>query len=182
MNPPALLPSAALVAVMLTLASFIELAVPLFAAPLDRPGRRATNLGLTVLTVVFNWALTSSAMDTGVRIPAAVNDDDIHILPDGTVRSNATVFGKLRLAQVRAPEGLQAVGDNDFAPTATSGAPAPLPRGTSTTLTQRVLEGSNVDLATAMTDLIDAQRGYEMASKAINTQDHLYEIANGVKR
>ena len=33
-----------------------------------------------------------------------------------------------------------------------------------------------------MTDLIDAQRGYEMASKAINTQDRLYEIANGVKR
>ena len=126
--------------------------------------------------------LTSSGMDTGVRIPVAVNDDDIHIFPDGTVRSNATVFGKLRLAQVRAPEGLQAVGDNDFAPTATSGAPAPLPRGTSTTLTQRVLEGSNVDLATAMTDLIDAQRGYEMASKAINTQDRLYEIANGVKR
>ena len=33
-----------------------------------------------------------------------------------------------------------------------------------------------------MTDLIDAQRGYEMASKAITTQDRLMEIANGVKR
>jgi flagellar basal-body rod protein FlgG len=126
--------------------------------------------------------VTATGMDTGIRIPNAVNDDDIHVLPDGTVRSNAATYGKLRLVQVRAPEGLQAVGDNDFAPTAASGAPAPLARGTSTTLAQRVLEGSNVDLATAMTDLIDAQRGYEMASKAINTQDRLYEIANQVKR
>jgi flagellar basal-body rod protein FlgG len=126
--------------------------------------------------------VTTSGMDTGIRVPSGVADDDIHILPDGTVRTNATVYGKLRLVGVRAPEGLQAIGDNDFAATATSGAPTPLPRGTATQLTQRALESSNVDLTTAMTDLIDAQRGYEMASKAISTQDHLYEIANGVKR
>ena len=34
----------------------------------------------------------------------------------------------------------------------------------------------------AMTDMIEAQRGYEMACKAITTQDQMAEIANGVKR
>ena len=126
--------------------------------------------------------VTSSGMDTGVRVPRTISDDDVHILSDGTVRSNAAVYGRLRVVGVRAPDGLQAMGDNDFLPTAASGAPAPLPGGTATALRQHVLEGSNVDLATAMTDLIDAQRGYEMASKAINTQDRLYEIANQVKR
>lgn len=61
MNPPHLLPSATLVVVMLVLASLLELAVPLFVALPDRRGRRLTNLGFTVLTVIFNWALTSAA-------------------------------------------------------------------------------------------------------------------------
>jgi flagellar basal-body rod protein FlgG len=50
------------------------------------------------------------------------------------------------------------------------------------TVRQQALESSNVDMGTAMTDLIDAQRGYELTSKVISTQDRLMEIANGVKR
>ena len=33
-----------------------------------------------------------------------------------------------------------------------------------------------------MTDMIDAQRSFELASKAIQFQDQLLEIANGIKR
>jgi flagellar basal body rod protein FlgG len=33
-----------------------------------------------------------------------------------------------------------------------------------------------------MTSLLDAQRAFEFASKAITTQDQLLQIANGVKR
>ena len=53
---------------------------------------------------------------------------------------------------------------------------------TTTTLQQGVLEASDVDAGTAMTDMIEAQRAYQMASKAIQTQDQILEIANGVKR
>jgi flagellar basal-body rod protein FlgG len=49
-------------------------------------------------------------------------------------------------------------------------------------LQQGVLEGSNVDAATAMTDMIEAQRAFQMASKAITTQDQILEIANQVKK
>lgn len=60
MSTPELLSTATIVLVTLALASLLELAVPLFS-PLARRGRRTANLGLTVLTVVFNWVLTSAA-------------------------------------------------------------------------------------------------------------------------
>lgn len=41
---------------------------------------------------------------------------------------------------------------------------------------------SNVQLADAMTDMIEAQRAFEMASTAIQTQDEVLGFANGVKR
>lgn len=44
--------------VAMTVAAAIELAVPLYASSRSAPGRRATNLGMTVQTVLFNFALT----------------------------------------------------------------------------------------------------------------------------
>ena len=53
-------------------------------------------------------------------------------------------------------------------------------------LTRRKLggatEASNVDMGDAMVDMMDAQRAYELASKAIHQQDEMMGIANGVKR
>jgi flagellar basal-body rod protein FlgG len=71
-------------------------------------------------------------------------------------------------------------GDNAFVTTATSGPARNAPA--SSTLTQGELEASNTDMAQAMVDMIDAQRTYQMTSKAIQTADSMMEIANGVKR
>ena len=51
-----------------------------------------------------------------------------------------------------------------------------------TRLAQGSLEASNVDLSEAMTSMIEAQRGFELASKAIEVQDQMLQIANQVKR
>jgi flagellar basal-body rod protein FlgG len=125
--------------------------------------------------------VTSTGAYTGITVPAAVKDDDLSIDPNGAVSANGTVLGRLRIVNVRAPENLQSAGDNLFRPTAQSGAPRAMAAG-STTLQQGVLEGSNVGIADAMTDMIDAQRAFEFASKAITTQDRLLEIANQVKK
>jgi flagellar basal-body rod protein FlgG len=126
--------------------------------------------------------VTSTGAFTGVTLPAGVNGDQLRINRDGVVTGpTGTVFGRLRLVTVRAPQALQSRGDNLFAANAASGRPtAALPA--TLRVQQGVLEASNVDMATVMTDLIDAQRGYELASKAISNQDRLMEIANGVKR
>jgi flagellar basal-body rod protein FlgG len=81
---------------------------------------------------------------------------------------------------VPATAGLQGGPDNTFLTTRASGAVRPAPK--STILTQGSLEGSNVDVATAMTDMIEAQRAFQMASKAITTQDEVLQIANQVKK
>ena len=47
---------------------------------------------------------------------------------------------------------------------------------------QGALEGSNVDIADAMVDLMDAQRSFQMASQAVRTQDQMLSIANGLKQ
>jgi flagellar basal-body rod protein FlgG len=124
---------------------------------------------------------TSTGAATGITVPANIDDSRISIASDGTVSADGQVFGRLRIVNVRAPEHLQATGDNLFRPTAQSGAPRALAAG-ATTLQQGTLEGSNVGMADTMTELVDAQRAFEFASKAITTQDRLLEIANGVKR
>ena len=126
--------------------------------------------------------VTSTGAFTGITLPAGVADDQVRIDRDGRVIGpTGTVFGRLRLVTVRAPQALQSQGNNLFAPTAASGQPTAA-QPANLRVQQGVLEASNVDMATVMTDLIDAQRGYELASKAISNQDRLLEIANGVKR
>ena len=61
MNAREFLTSATIALAMMALATLIELAVPLVARDRGQRGRRATNLGLTALTLSFNGALTWGA-------------------------------------------------------------------------------------------------------------------------
>ena len=47
---------------------------------------------------------------------------------------------------------------------------------------QNYLEGSNVQIADEMVNLIVAQRAYELNSKAITTSDEMLQQANNLKR
>lgn len=124
--------------------------------------------------------VTSGGNPTGVRIPQGVTDDQVVIGADGTVRARGTAIGRLQLVSVRAPEALRSLGSNLLGTTAASGAPTAA--GAGTRVLQGSLEASNVNLADTMVDLTDAQRSFQMMSKAISTQDQMLEIANGVKR
>jgi flagellar basal-body rod protein FlgG len=115
-----------------------------------------------------------------VTVPAGVGDDAIAIGADGTVTAAGQRVGRLDLVTVRAPAALTSVGDNAFVTSAASGTPTAAPRAT--TLTQGALEMSNVDMAEAMVDMIQSQRAYQLASKAIQTADQMMGTANEVKR
>ncbi len=133
---------------------------------LDGLGRLATNTGALV--------------QPPITIPKGTPESEIAIAGDGTVTAGGRRVGKLALVSVRSTQGLTPIGDNAFQPTAASGAAAAAPRATK--LTQGALEASNVDMATAMVAMIESQRAFELASKAIHTADQMWEIANGVKR
>lgn len=92
-------------------------------------------------------------------------------------------IGQLQITMFANPAGLQAEGGNLYTATPASGAPTP---GTPTEaglgrIHQGFLEASNVTPATEMTDMIRAQRVYEMNSKVISTADQMLNALNNVR-
>jgi flagellar basal-body rod protein FlgG len=85
--------------------------------------------------------------------------------------------GQIALANVPSPGGLLAVGNSTYVATPASGAATPLRGGV---IQQKAIEESNVDAATAMTNLLDAQQTYSLSSRAIQTQDQMLQIANQI--
>ena len=131
----------------------------------DGQGRLTTDTGLL--------------LQPPVRIPAGTSTESLKIAPNGVVRSGNRVLGRISLVTVPAPDRLLADGDGVFSATAASGG---VRGAVGATLRQGALESSNVDLSSTMGQMIDAQRGYAMASKAIQMQDQMLQIANQVKR
>ena len=88
--------------------------------------------------------------------------------------------GQLELATFANAAGLQAVGDNMFLETAASGTANTAVPGTAGygTLLQGFLESSNVNTVTEITNLITAQRAYEMNSKVIQSADEMMQTTN----
>lgn len=119
-------------------------------------------------------------LDPPVTLPKGTTPDAVHIDAAGAITVAGRRVGALRLLTVNSPANLQGGDDNTFTPTRASGAATAAPRAT--TVTQGALEASGVDVGTAMTDMIDAQRSFELASRAITVQDQMLEIANQVKR
>lgn len=84
-------------------------------------------------------------------------------------------LGQLTLATFANDVGLTPLGDNLFAVSGASGEPTvgvPGDEGFGT-IRQGYLEASNVDPIKEITDLISAQRGYEMNSKVIQAADDM---------
>ena len=85
------------------------------------------------------------------------------------------LLGQLSLVSFANEKGLQAQGSNLFTESAASGAPITGTPGLDGlgTLRQGYLEASSVDSVREVTELIQAQRGYEMNSKVITAVDQM---------
>ncbi|NBC96135.1 MAG: flagellar basal-body rod protein FlgG [Deinococcus-Thermus bacterium] len=117
-------------------------------------------------------------------IPDITVPDDarsLSITPDGEVyayfgdRVEPELLGRFTLASFSNAKGLEAKGDNLFLETGASGPPlvgAPGEDGLGT-LRQGFLEESSVDAVRELTDLIEAQRGYELNAKVITAADQM---------
>lgn len=88
--------------------------------------------------------------------------------------------GQIALANFTNPAGLSALGSNLFQPTDASGpATTGLPGDPSFgKLQQGYLENSNVDPVREITELISAQRAYEMNSKVIQAADDMAGVVS----
>lgn len=94
-------------------------------------------------------------------------------------------IGQLQIVQFANVEGLEAIGANLYKQTAASGEAlleAETDGLTKSTIRSGRLEGSNVQVAEEMVNLIVAQRAYELNSTAIKTADTMMQQANELKR
>jgi len=114
------------------------------------------------------------------------NAQTITIGADGTVsiqafgEAQAQTIGQIQLARFLSPTGLQAIGENLFRETTSSGPPQvgiPSQQGNGQ-LIQGALESSNVNVVEEMVSMIETQRAYEVNSKAIEAVDGMLRFAN----
>ncbi|WP_298724590.1 flagellar basal-body rod protein FlgG [uncultured Ferrovibrio sp.] len=95
----------------------------------------------------------------------------------------AQQLGQIQLATFINEAGLEALGDNLFLETAASGQPTvgnPNAAGFGT-LRQGYLETSNVNPVQEITNLITAQRAYEMNSKVITASDEMLQATTRLR-
>ena len=92
-------------------------------------------------------------------------------------------LGQFTLANFSNAKGLEAMGSNLFLETAASGPPlvgTPGEDGLGT-LRQGYLEESSVDAVREITDLIEAQRGYELNAKVITASDQMLAATTQIR-
>jgi flagellar basal-body rod protein FlgG len=152
--------------------------------------------GETAYTRAGNFSLN----DNGVL----VTSDGYTVLPQTTIPATATKVsisasgqiqvtlpgqaatsqvGQLQLANFANPAGLEAMGSNLFMTSGASGqAVTGNPAATSFgSIQQGWTEASNVDSVTEISNLIIAQRAYEMNSKVVTTADQMLQSTNTMK-
>jgi flagellar basal-body rod protein FlgG len=115
---------------------------------------------------------------TGVTISQS---GQVQITTPGT--TTPTVVGQMQLATFVNEGGLEAIGDNLFEESAASGAATTGNPGSAGfgQLMQGYTEASNVDPVSEITNLIIAQRAYEMNSKVVTTADEMLSTAANTK-
>ena len=91
---------------------------------------------------------------------------DVEVTTEGTVLQNNQVLDNLLITVVNNPHSLEKVGLNLFAATGNTQI-----GGAQGLVRQGFLEGSNVDLAEEMVELISTMRAYETNQKMIQTLD-----------
>ncbi|RYG75460.1 flagellar basal-body rod protein FlgG [bacterium] len=128
------------------------------------------------------------AVDPAINVPreattvtVSPSGDVQYTLPNNPETQSA---GKIMVATFANPAGLTRVGQNLYLASAASGTENSVEPGTagSGKIQGGALEASNVQIVEEMVRMIQAQRAYEINSKAIQTSDEMLNTMNSLKR
>lgn len=130
---------------------------------LDADGRLVTPSGYPVSPAI---TVPQDAKGVTIGIDGTVSA----ITPGSAI---PTQVGNIQLANFVNPQGLEPIGKNLLAETASSGTPQVGTPGLDGLgeVNQGFLESSNVNVVEELVNMIESQRAYEMNSKAIQTTD-----------
>ncbi|MFD2228856.1 flagellar basal-body rod protein FlgG [Alkalimarinus sediminis] len=120
-------------------------------------------------------------LEPAITVPD--NTSSITIGTDGTVSTLVTgdtaptVIGNITTVDFINPQGLEAIGNNLFRETGSSGDPQEGTPGLDGlgTLEQGMVESSNVEVVEELVNMITTQRAYEMNSKVVSTADQMLQ-------
>jgi flagellar basal-body rod protein FlgG len=141
---------------------------------MDNTGRVVTAAGNPVQPTI-----TIPQNASGLTVNA---QGQLSVTLPGTTTS--TIVGQIGLTRFINKAGLMPVGSNLFQETPSSGAPQDglaAAEGYGT-ITQGSLEQSNVDVVSEMSDLIAAQRAYEMNAKVVSAADQMMQSTSALFR
>jgi flagellar basal-body rod protein FlgG len=114
---------------------------------------------------------------TGVQRVEISEDGIVNVYLSNSANAAPQQVGQLELTDFINADGLEPLGQNLYQITTTSG---PGTQGTPTLdgygkIKQGVLEGSNVNVVEEMVNLIEAQRAFEITSKAVSAVDKMMQ-------
>ena len=140
------------------------------ALQLNKDGQLVNSSGL-LLSPVITIPTDATSVSIGT-------DGTVSATTAGTTTS--TTLGQIQIADFINPAGLLPIGENQFQETTASGTPQVGTPGEDSLgfINQHTLEASNVNVVEELVKLIEAQRAYEMNSKAISTVDGMLQFAS----
>ncbi|KIC10363.1 flagellar basal body rod protein FlgG [Leisingera sp. ANG-M1] len=160
---------------------YLEVTLPSGETAYTRDGalkRSAEGLIVTSDGFAVSPEITIPDDATSISINA---EGEVYGYFDGT--TGGQLLGQFTLAGFTNPKGLEAIGSNLFSETEASGAATVSTAGEDGlgTFRQGYLEGSSVDAVREVTELIEAQRGYEMNAKVISAVDQMMGATTQVR-
>jgi flagellar basal-body rod protein FlgG len=141
---------------------------------MDNQGRIVTAQGNPVQPTI-----TIPQNSSGITVNA---QGQVSVTLPGSTTSQ--IIGQLALTRFINKAGLQPVGSNQYTDTPSSGAPQDGVANAEGygSITQGSLEQANVDVVSEMSDLIAAQRAYEMNAKVISAADQMMQSTTALFR
>lgn len=123
----------------------------------------------------------TNMLDLGVVFTTdnfSVNEDgEIYLAVDNNGLKSDVLYGKINIYNSVGQDSLRSIGENLYV--ANPG--AAVNATTDVSIMQGFVEGSNVDIGKEMTDMIVAQRAFELSSRTLKTADEMWGLVNSMK-
>ncbi len=147
-----------------------------------RDGSFARNASGTLVTIDGYTVRPTITIPANARSISISSEGSVEVLLDN--QTTPTNAGQIELARFANSAGLEAIGDNMFLETPSSGSASTGAAGDPGfgNILQGFLEQSNVNAVSEISDLIMAQRAYEMNTKVITVSDEMMSTTANLKR
>ena len=152
---------------------YIEVAMPSGQSGFTRDGALKMTGDGQIVTAEGFAIIPDITVPDGSRSISINAEGEVYVYFNNQVE--AELLGQITIATFTNEAGLEATGSNVYLETAASGAAQVGAAGTDGrgTFRQGYLEGSSVDAVREITQLIEAQRGYELNAKVITAADQM---------